>query len=72
MTTIAMPGADAFGPAVLAGAVASFDSSVRRETQRLGSRWSAQESGVQSALDAMSSFETSISSALADTSGGLA
>lgn len=56
----AMPAAAAFGPAVLGGAVASFESAMRREAEALKQRWAGLEAGVGAAYDDMSAFEAAM------------
>jgi len=56
----AMPAAAAFGPAVLGGAVASFESAMRREAEALENRWAGLQTGVTAAYDDMSTFEAAM------------
>jgi len=55
-----MPGAGAFGPAILAEAAASFESAMRRETRMLQERWLALESGVEGTMGDMDEVETAV------------
>jgi hypothetical protein len=55
-----MPGAGAFGPAVLAEAVSTFESAMRREARMLSQRWVALDSGVGGTLDDMNQLEAAI------------
>jgi hypothetical protein len=53
----ALPGAAAFGPAVLGAAVASFASSMQHQARELRDRWAALDDGVQGTLDDMGEIE---------------
>lgn len=56
----AMPASSAFGPAVLGGAVAAFDASIRRRAVGLKNSWTAAATGVDAALDDMTETEVRI------------
>lgn len=55
-----MPGAGAFGPAVLGAAVAAFESAMRRDASALGDRWQALEAGVKGTSGDMHEMESAI------------
>jgi hypothetical protein len=67
-----MPAGAAFGPAVLAGAVASFESAMRREAEALQNRWAGLETGVKAAYDDMSTFEAAMIADVGRMAEGLA
>lgn len=52
-----LPGPAAFGPAVLAGAVVSFESELRRQAFALRDRWLDLEAGVGRTFEEMSVVE---------------
>ena len=56
----AMPGAGAFGPAVVAVAATSFEAAMRRKATRLRDRWDVLDSGVSGTFDDMNEIETTI------------
>jgi len=58
------PSAAAFGPAVLGGAVATFDDVVRREAQQLARRWRGLDADVRAAFDDLSGVDADASTAL--------
>jgi hypothetical protein len=53
----ALPRGGAYGPAVLAAAVAAFEATVRREAHGLHDRWIALDRGVQGTLDDLGAIE---------------
>ena len=64
-----MPGSGAFGPAVLAGAVASFESAMRRKVAGLSDRWAKLDAGVRDSLDDFAQVESSIIAKLGRVDG---
>jgi hypothetical protein len=66
-----MPGAGAFGPAVLAEAASMFESAMRREALSLSQRWLALDSGVGGTLDDMNQAEAAIVGILEGLTGRL-
>lgn len=66
-----MPGGSAFGPAILAGAAASFASSVRSQAESLGETWSALDESVGATFADMAKTEAQIVSGLKSLAGGL-
>jgi hypothetical protein len=53
----ASPGSDAFGPAVLGAAVASFQAAVSRDAEGLRDRWRQLDEGVRGVFDDLSEVE---------------
>ena len=66
-----LPGAAAYGPAVLGSAVASFESALRRRAEQLGTRWSELDTGVQDTLKDMGTVEDEIVAGLGRFEGNL-
>lgn len=60
-----MPGAAAFGPAVLAAAASSFDAAVQRDAGELRDRWAALETGVRDTFEDLSDVETGSTAGMA-------
>lgn len=68
----AMPASSTFGPAVLGGAVAGFDASMRRRASGLKNSWTAVATGVDAALDDMTETEARIRTYLERLTGAIA
>lgn len=66
-----LPGSSAYGPAVLGGAVASFEAAMRRQAQDLNERWNALESGIAATLSDAEQLEDHIVTILSRAQGAL-
>ena len=67
-----LPGAAAYGPAVLAAAVAAFDDAVRRDARQLHDRWAALDVAVGETLDDMDALESTFVADIRRTGAPLA
>lgn len=68
----ALPGAAAFGPAILAGAAHSFESAMRRSASSLHTQWTTLDSDVEATLADMQRVEEEIISAIERLQGAFA